>query len=74
MTPEDFENRVFANFDYMRDKLDDLCERQTRYEEKLDAHLDQADRRTVSRRQWVLVVLGVIGSYAVGLFTKLTTG
>ena len=74
MTPESFEGRVFDKFDSLCNKIDDLRERTTRTEEKLDAHLEQSNKKQVSRRQFVFIILGIVGSYAVGVFTKLTGG
>lgn len=65
MTPEDFEKRIFDNFDYLRDKVDDLCDRTTRTEEKLDSHLTASDKRDVSRKERVYWVLGIAGSLIV---------
>ena len=65
MTPADFEKRVLENFDYLRDKTDDLCERLTRTEEKLDSHLKISDKKEVSKKERVYWMLGIAASLIV---------
>lgn len=59
MDRDSFESRIFENFDYLRDKVDDLCERTTRTEEKLDTHLEQSDKKAMTNSERVKWAAGI---------------
>ena len=59
MDRDTFEFRIFENLDYLRDKIDDLCDRTVRTEEKLDAHLAQAEKKVMSNTERIKWAAGI---------------
>ncbi len=69
MTPEDsiLWTRVFDKFDTIDKKVDDLCDRATRTETKLNTHLDHQEKRAAKKEKIFYIVIAAIGA-SIGIF------
>lgn len=61
MNNEDLWGRIFDKFDTFEKKLDDLCERTTRVEEKIINHMERRKEEIDKRDRNNKIIMGMIG-------------
>jgi len=55
-------NRIFDKLDTIDGKVGDLCDRMTKTETKIEAHLEEGKRRQASREKRFYVINAIIGT------------
>ncbi|UVF62434.1 lower tail fiber [Nitrososphaeria virus YSH_922147] len=61
MNNEDLWGRIFDKFDVFEKKLDDLCERTTRVEEKIINHMERRKEEIDKKDRDNKIIMGIIG-------------